>query len=94
MSDDSTRTDEEQRLAAQMDLFEAVSNAYGFIHGEEQVRALAATTFGDLLDDRIAEIRGPHPYGLPSRMEEIDKIKEDFSVVIGRLREEEESRNA
>lgn len=90
-SDTSIRDDEEQRLAAQMDLFKAVSDAYGFVHGEEQVRALAATTFGDVLDVRIAEIRGPHPCGLPSRLEEIDKVKEQFSVAIGRLREEEEN---
>lgn len=91
MSEETVRTEHDRQEVKLVDRFKALADAYTFVHGQEQVRALAATTFGQLLQTRIDEIRGPHPTGLPSRLEELDRIKSEFDRVIQELREDEDS---
>lgn len=92
---DTQRQTEEQAQQEKADLFKALADAYAFIHGQENVRTLASTTFKDFLQARINEIRGPHPYGLLPLLEEVDKIKADFDNAIARLRQiDEETQTA
>lgn len=90
MAEEDIREDVDRRLAARTDVFRALANAYSFVHGQEAIRALAARTFGEILQDRINEIRGPHPMDLPSRLEELDAVKAAFDQVIEQLAAEDE----
>jgi hypothetical protein len=89
VAEEATREEFDRQLARKTDTFKALADGYSFIHGQEQVRALAAMTFGDILQTRIDEIQGPHPTGLPSRLEEVDAVKAEFNRVIEQLAGEE-----
>lgn len=80
---DTTRVD--------LDTFKALSDGYAFVHGQEQAEMLASTSWRDMLQSRIDEIRGPHPYGLPSLLDEVDGVQARFDAVIARLRAQEQS---
>jgi len=90
MAEETLRDEHDRQEAINTDLFKALADSYSFVHGQEQVRALASTTFGQVLQDRIDEIRGPHPQGLPSRIEEVDSVKAEFDRVIQQLETSEE----
>lgn len=80
------REDAERDATRQLELFQALSDAYGFVHAEENLRSTAARTVGDCLKDRINEIRGPHPQGLPALLDEVDSVKNAFDLAIQQLR--------
>lgn len=90
MSGESAREAEERELVRKEDTFLALSNAYAFVRGQEQMRALERMTFGDVLRTRVTEIEGPLTGGLQSRLEELAKVKGDFDLAIARLRGQEE----
>lgn len=81
--------DAERDAARSEALFKAVADAYGFVHAWETLRSMSGTSIGDLIRGRIAEIEGPHPQGLPSRLEEIDQVKAAFDSAITQLAERE-----
>jgi len=89
MSGEREREIEEQELVRREDTFLALSNAYAFVRGQEQIRALENLTFGAMFRVRVAEIEGPLTGGMLCRLEELAKTKGDFDLAIARLREEE-----
>lgn len=88
MAGEDFRSDAEQDALRREDLFQALADAYAFVHGWENKRTMAALTVGDLLQARIDEIRGPHPQGLPSRLDEVDTVKAAFDSAVAQLRQE------
>lgn len=82
--------DVERDAARREALFKAVADAYGFVKAEELLRSTAARTIGDCLMDRVNEIKGPHPQGLPSRLEDLDRVKNTFDSAIAEMRATEE----
>lgn len=93
MSEQTVAADAERETLGQEDTFRALADAYGFVHGQEELRSVASLTFGQIIQTRIDEIRGPHPQDLPPLLDEIRQVKEQFDVAIARLeaREEETS---
>ena len=89
VDDERFREDAERDAARTEALFKAVADAYGFVHSWETLRSTSGTTIGDLLRARVAEIRGPHPQGLPSELEAIDQVKSAFDSAIAQLRQQE-----
>ena len=95
MSGEETREAEERDVRSQEDTFKALSDAYAFVRGQEQIRALERTSFGDLFRARVVDIEGPSTGGIPSRLEELDSVKGKFDAAVERLRaREEENENA
>lgn len=76
MAEGNTGDEEAQQQEQNLQLREALNNAYGFIEGQKSVQTFSTVTFEELMDQQIERLVGADTDSRPNVFNRITKIKE------------------
>ena len=78
-----------EELAEQ--LRQSISDAYGFVEGQERTESFAATTFEDLLDAQIERLQGTGTELRPNVLDRIAKVKAGLVSAVAAIKAQPDS---
>jgi len=78
---------QEEQQAQNLQLREALNNAYGFIEGQKTTQTFSAVTFEELVDQQINRLVGPDTESRPNVFNRITKIKNDLLQAVAQIKQ-------
>lgn len=86
MAEGNTNDEAAQQQEQNLQLREALNNAYGFIEGQKSVQTFSTITFEELMDQQIERLVGADTDSRPNVFNRITKIKESVVKAVENIK--------
>jgi CRISPR/Cas system CSM-associated protein Csm2 small subunit len=87
MAEGNTSDEQAQQQEQNLQLREALNNAYGFIEGQRSIQTFSTVTFEELMDQQIERLVGADTDSRPNAFNRITKIKESVVKAVQKIKE-------
>lgn len=86
MSGNASTQDDPQQQQQNLELREALSDAYSSIEGYKAAQSFGALTFEDLADQQIARISGPDTDSRPNELNRVQRVLNNVLQAVTKIK--------